>query len=478
MNAASGSARPTLGRHLLFWALGVLALVWAALVVVAFSTARRETNKFTDGQLVAVSRLWMSTAPQQAVLPKPVPVAPAQEYVQDMSVLVWDGDRLATDTHHLASGVDLSLLQRPGFSVLLDRGVNRGVDQGAELPRRWRAYVAPPGPSGGQRRVAVLMDMAHRDALGADMAAHIALPALLVMPLVGLLLWWAIRRGLRPLDALSQEIAQLDGMAGQRLEPQHRFREFGSTVSAINQLVDGLQAQALREREFASDVAHELRTPLASVALQANAARHALTAHPAQTPADMPDFAHALEGMEQESLRAGHILSQLLDLARAQRPAHVGAGVAMARSADLGEIAAQVLAAHAQEAHDSGHELSLEQPDERIHIPGAPMLLELALRNLVSNALRHTPAGTQVWVEVWRDGDAVGVSVSDDGQRAGAASGAQTADDGLGLGLGLRLVQRIAQSSGADLQRVRPRPPMTTCFRLRWKQALASTKIP
>jgi len=95
------------------------------------------------------------------------------------------------------------------------------------------------------------------------------------------------------------------------------------------------------------------------------------------------------------------------------------------------------------------------------------MLLELALRNLIENALRHTPAGTQVVVAVWQTAAEAGVSVSDDGQRAGAPLLAQTHGSS-GLGLGLRLVERIAEQLGATLQRDTGEAPMTTRFTLRW----------
>lgn len=470
MSAPRVRRQPALWSHLLGWALGVLLVVWLTLVAVAWSTGQREASKFTDGQLVAVSRLWQAVNPdKEAASPVAIGANRVQEYVQDMAVLVWRGNQLVTDTHHMAGGMELAQLQTPGFSTLEYRGNGHTT--------LWRAYVVEREHAGARERVAVLMDTEHRGELGVDVAEHIAEPALLLLPLAALLLWWALRRGMRPLDQLSEEVARLDGMAGQRLDTQHRFREFSSTVAAINQLVDGLQAQAIREREFASDVAHELRTPLASIALQAGAARLALEGAGQAQPAQGQALIQSLQSLEQESLRAGHILAQLLDLARAQRlaPSAEGGAPAQAREVNLGKLATQVLADHAQTALDSGHELSLEQPDAAVQVTGTPMLVELALRNLIHNALRHTLAGTQVRVNVWRSADAAGVSVSDDGARIQVTRAQPDANKvGEGLGLGLRLVERIARDCGARLERDAGEPPMTTRFTLRWDRAASA----
>ena len=439
----------TLRRYLLGWTLGVLGVVWVALIAFTWPTVYREARQFSDGQMTAVAKLWLTAAPYH-VGPPSTADAPdlRHEFLQDVAVMAWDDGRLVADTHDMARGLDPAAVPLQGFST--------ATVKAAGLVPQWRTYSAQITQDGHVRRVIVFMDLQQRYGLSKDIAAHVALPALLVLPLVALLLWWAVRRGLRPLDALSREVAALDGFAGQRLDTQHRHREFASTVAAINGLVDTLQTRAQREREFASDVAHELRTPLAALALQASAALH----DPSR---------ERLAQLEQESLRAGRILNQLLELARANRSAVSGEGALVQGRVALGDLAARLVAAHAPAAYDSGHELALQQPDgEPVLVRGQPMLVELALRNLIENALRHTPGGTQVEVAVWRTPQAHGVSVSDDGQRAHAASPA--AEHG-GLGLGLRLVERIAEQVGAQLVRDRGEAPMTTRFTLRWPTA-------
>jgi two-component system sensor histidine kinase QseC len=445
-SAPDATGQPLLRRYLLRWALAAVLVVWLTLLAVAWSASLHEARKFSDGQLVAMARLWVQTAPAPTMAVDASVLAGLQhEYLQDLAVLDWQDGRLVSDSHRLAPGLTLSNVPANGLVTLQHRS-EQGVSE-------WRAYTVSLVQEGHQRRIAVLIDLKKRGELGNDIAEHVAEPALLIFPLVALLLGWAIRRGLRPLDRLSSEVAAFDGLAGQRLGPEHRFREFNSTVSAINTLVDTLQRQAQRERAFASDVAHELRTPLAAMSLLASAAQ----ADP--TPL-------RLAQLEQESLRAGRILAQLLDLARAQRAGSQRRGPGQANGAvDVGEVAMQLVADHAQKAHDTQHELSLSQPEVAVKLAVPPLLLELALRNLIDNALQHTPPHTQVSVDLEQTGSTVSLSVSDDGQRRSAAGPA--ADQG-GLGLGLRLVERIAQEMDATLERDQGVAPMSTRFTLRW----------
>jgi two-component system sensor histidine kinase QseC len=256
----------------------------------------------------------------------------------------------------------------------------------------------------------------------------------------------------------------LDVDAGQTLMPQQPFQELGVTVQAINHLVQRLQEEIARERRFAADVAHELRTPLTALVLQARLARDAAL------PSEQ---AQALQAVEQGALQAGRILSQLLDLARAHSLSEE-----QSESVDLCALAQGVVAEHVALAHALGQDIALEAPAHPLMVSGQSTLLALALRNLVDNALRHNPSGTYVEVRIAQDGQGqVRLSVSDDGNdmtsdEAILGSPASVPMSGhapqAGLGIGLTLVERIAQSQGAQLIRDAGTAPFGKRFALVW----------
>ena len=456
----------SLWRYLWAWALGAVVALWMLLAGLAYSTGYHEAEEISDGLLVSAAQLLLSQPLAQPLLvpgtPNPptvhqaeMPAAlsqhPPNAYAPEFHVVIWQGDRLVWDSH----GVQAQLPPRLALGHQTLGLTLQGVSQD------WRVYVAESTEAKAVRRVAVFMDPARREALAADISEHILLPALVFLPLVALMLASAIRRGLLPLQRLSGKIEALDVDAGQTLVPQQPYRELGVTVQSINALVLRLQAQIGRERRFAADVAHELRTPLTALVLQARRARKGSGA---------AEQDQALQAVEQGALRAGRILSQLLDLARAQSLTGD-----LSESVDLCALALRVVSEHAALAHELGQDIALEAPESLV-LPGQSTLLELALRNLVDNALRHNPAGTYVEVRVARDAAGqVALSVSDDGGDVSAVHtlGSDTAPDtgtssNVGLGIGLTLVERIAQSQGAQLVRDGGAAPFGKRFALIW----------
>lgn len=418
---------PTLTRHLLAWALGALVLVWGSFIVVGYKTGEHEADELTDGHLASVSSLLVAMSPA-SLSPLRVPAArpgtdalKAHDYQRSMSVVVWD-----------AQG---QVLSRIGDAPLPPFATPDGFAtlQIGQQPAAWRAFTR--WDEARTRKLMVLLSERERDELAADIAEQVVEPGLWLLPVVALLLGLAIHRGLRPLRRLAQEVHALDVQHPQGLSAPARYEELAATTEAINRLVDRYHRALSRERDLASEFAHELRTPLASLALHAVSAREAAPGASQQ---------RALARVQADALRAAEVLSHLLSLARASRAEADEAAQAL----DLDAVARRVVADFAPAAHDGGREIALVSPGA-FGLIGHALLLELALRNLVENALAHTPPGTQVEVEL--EPTARWVQVSDDGQRRGGAAG-EGAVEPLKLGLGHRVAEKVAALHGGRFE--------------------------
>ncbi len=424
----TASRQASLTRRLLLWVLAALLLVWGSFMVVGYRTGVHEAAELTDGNLVGTAALMINLN-----LPPFIeaahetdrtasPALKSHDYQPSLSVVAWD-----------ASG---RLLSRSGEAPLPPFARRDGfADLQLGTPAvAWRSFSQ--WDSTGSRQVMVLVKAEERDELAADLAGQVAEPGLWLLPVVALALGAAIWRGLRPLQALSRVVAERGVDQAERRQARHPYREFNSVVLSINRLVGQQQAALERERQLASEIAHELRTPLSSIALQAASLRNSL---PAQAREE------ALLQISADAMRAGHVITQLLALARASR-ADLQQQMTLL---DLGAWAREVVAAYAQAAWKSGHQLSV-QGDDGLQVLAHPLLLELALRNLIDNALQHTPRGTAVTVQ-W--GAGVGrawLQVCDDG--AGRDSNGQSARPRSTerLGLGHKIVGRVMDIHGGS----------------------------
>lgn len=429
-----------LWRRLWVFTLASLVAVWLVLMASAYYTGVHEAEEITDGQLQAVARL-LATLPLPAEAPSIAAVLPprrgSERYAPSLHAVVWEHGQVRWDPGGWAERLPLHDADGWHTVVLAHQGTLA----------TWRWYVL----DAGARRVAVGVDTRRHAALGRDIAEHIVRPALVLLPLLALLLAWALRRGLAPLGELARALQRFDPDTGQGLPGQQGYLELERVRAALQALVQRLHALWQRDRRFTADVAHELRSPLTAIVWQARLAR----TQPGSAAAQQ-----ALATLEHEALRAGDILSHLLALARADAP-----GAQPPERVDLLALAQSVAQACA-EAFEPPRPVP-EVRGEALVVTARPTLLRLALRNLLDNALRHNPPGTRVAVRVQRqpDGDVVCLVLDDGGKASGAE--ACTADRG-GLGLGLTLVQRIAEHEGARLERLDPPPPWRTAYQLRW----------
>ncbi|MFC5519762.1 sensor histidine kinase [Polaromonas jejuensis] len=442
------SRQVSLTGRLLLWALAALLLVWVGFVAVGYRTGVREAGELTDGHLASTAALLLNLdlpafmATSREVGRTAFPVLKSHDYQPSLSVLVWDAEG--------------RLMARSGEAPLPSFAPQGGfADLRLGTPvAAWRSFSQ--WDASHSRQVMVLVKAAERDALAADVARQLAAPGLWLLPVVALALGAAIWRGLRPLQALSRDVAGLEVDKAGRLQARHPYREFNSVVGSINRLVGQQQAALERERQLASEIAHELRTPLSSIALQAASLRGAL-----------PPQAHeqALQQISAEALRAGHVISQLLALARASR-----ADLRQQMAAlNLPELARQVVADYAQAAWEGEHPLSV-QGDEDLRVMAHPLLLELALRNLIDNALQHTARGTAVCVQWGSDAGQAWLQVCDDGAGRSHAGPHSPGPSTERLGLGHKIVGRVMDMHGGNFAKVAASLSLparfTRCYRL------------
>ncbi|PLR22665.1 hypothetical protein SGCZBJ_18020 [Caulobacter zeae] len=279
------------------------------------------------------------------------------------------------------------------------------------------------------------------------------LPMILVfIALMMVAIYATLHVGLRPLRRLSLLAADIGpATIHARLPVASAPREVAPLVEAFNATLDRLEAGWRAQRDFSANAAHELRTPLAILRAQVESLLE-------------PDERRAAS---EEFERLGRLVAQLLALAEAESGA-----LAQTHSFDLVALARDVTSDMASFVLSSGRTVGFDNVIERLMIEGQPDLVETALRNLLENAVRHTPSGVEILVTIDADGL---VCVSDDGPGVPAEARARLFErfsrgdpQGPGAGLGLSIVRQIMERHGG---RVRLAPlARGACFELDFRR--------
>ena len=302
---------------------------------------------------------------------------------------------------------------------------------------RWYIYTSQMQANGLWLIVAERSDV--REELTLNIAASLAVGSLLGLALALWLSRRTLNRELQPLDELRRAITHRDPDHLDAIELPSPRSELAPVVSELNHLLDRVTTSVKRERRFLADAAHELRTPLAVLKLQAENARDAGATREQRVHLD-----RLISGVD----RSTRVVEQLLMLARLD--AH--AVPFTPQTVALDEIARDTLAQLAPLAQARRQELGLTHDGDALLLPGEPALLGALLRNLVENALRHTPEGGEVDVSLRADNGNVILQVRDSGPGIDPAHLGDITErfvrshsqDTQGTGLGLAIATHIA----------------------------------
>ncbi|MBS1210348.1 MAG: histidine kinase [Proteobacteria bacterium] len=425
----------SLKHRIVLLCLLALSVIWLGALALSYTDARKEVRGLFDAHLAQAAALLAAQSGAELEEVDTEHAPDRHKYARSVSFQIWHAGK--TLGLHSANAPSMALGTREeGFS---DRRID-GI--------QWRVFTTWDREH--ENLIHVGEQVATRDHLLKEMVEHLLQPMLYALPVLALLLWLAVYLGLRPLDRVTQEISRRHPQRLDAVDSAGTPTEVRPLIGQLNQLLGRIAESLDDTRRFTADAAHELRTPLAAIRAQAQVA---LASH------DQTEQRHALQQVLRGSDLAAHLIEQLLTLARLDAsalPTH--------EALELRALLREIIADAASAAVRKDIDVALEDGDKVISSV-QPGLIRILLRNLLDNAIRYSPAGSEICVTLQTHADQAIIEVVDSGPGIPAGELARVFDrfyrivgtNETGSGLGLSIARRIAQIHGGDIQ-LEPRP--------------------
>ena len=440
---------------LLIWPMSV-ALTWLVAQGIAHRPYDRELGELARALAQEVTVEYTSgRAPQGAAMVRRLERTVAQLVRADDDEHVYF--QLLGPRGELLAGE--ASLQVPPDDPLPDDTVRYRDDVLRDEPVRVAYLWLPIGAPGSERGALVQLaeGLDRRSRLATEIIKGVILPQFVILPLAVILVWFALSRAIKPLSQLQQRIRRRDSGDLSPIPESDVPEEVAPLVAAVNHLLLRLDRSMATQRHFLADAAHQLKTPLAGLRMQAELAERQLG--DGRATGNVDAVKHSLRQIALSSQRAAHMVNQLLAMARAEDQGQV----LKRESIDLARVTADTLRDFVPQALEKRIDLGFEGLPEgaaallRAH---AVLLSEL-VRNLVDNALQYTPAGGTVTVRIRTDADgaALYLQVEDSGPGIAAAEREVVfrpfyralGGPPHGSGLGLAIVKGIADKHDASV---------------------------
>lgn len=286
-----------------------------------------------------------------------------------------------------------------------------------------------------------------RDALETHITRDSIFIMLVSYPFLGLLIWIIVGQGFTSLKEITNEVRSRELLYLEPVNIEEVPTEIKPLIDELNELFQRLNDAYAREKRFAADAAHELRTPLAALRAQAQVALKSSSEKERDEA-----LSKVLAGVD----RSTHVVEQLLTLSRTTLEAKRGEE---AEPIDLRKHATFIIADLVPQALDKETEIELDAPPQLALIMGFPTAIDILLRNLIDNAIRYTPSGSLIRLVISETAENVILQVIDNGpgipenlrkrvfERFFRILGNKTTGSGLGLGI----VQQIVELHHAEI---------------------------
>ncbi|AIJ49730.1 Signal transduction histidine kinase [Comamonas testosteroni TK102] len=461
--------------EILDWMLTPLLLLWPVSLALTWLVAQGLANKPFDRALeYNAQALAQLVIVQRGKVQFNLPQSASEILRADESDTVFFQVR-GTRGEYLAGERDLPRPPTtdedpPTGTVLLRDEEYKGIDL-----RVAYIWVRMPLPGEPSALVQVAETREKRSVLATEIIKGVMLPQFVILPLAALLVWLALARGIKPLHRLEERIRARKPEDLSPINHKDVPLEVVPLVDSVNDLLQRLHDSIATQKRFLADAAHQLKTPLAGLRMQADLAQREGT--------NTEDLKRSLAQIGRSSMRATHTVNQLLALARAE------SAVPAMQGCNLVRIVTEVVQDCLPRAMDKHIDLGYEGAGAStpgVWLNGNATLLTELVRNLVDNAINYTPSTSKqpgvVTVRVQADhfGQILLLQVEDSGPGVPLAERElifqpfyrALGSEADGSGLGLPIVMEIARQHGAQvlLQDARPgHVPPGALFTVRFK---------
>ncbi|MEJ2763468.1 ATP-binding protein [Photobacterium sp. MCCC 1A19761] len=396
MKTANTPVPFSIKKRLILTTVGVASIMVLISWVLVFIETRHEIEEVYDARLGQSAKILALSMPSLMKDAQEANAAIYTHWSQRIKQLATDDDSATTFGHPYEQNLmfqlfhDQSVLVKspeapdvpigeptqPGFGLVTIQG---------ESWRRFQLRM-PEQPGLAKNSFLVVAErQSIREELVNEIATSTGLPQLLLIPALALAIIWLINKLLEPIHELRQAVAQRNINKLDSILVPHPTVELSPLVNQLNYLLNELDKAWQRERRLTRTAAHELKTPLA--VLRLNAENALASDNPAQLKSDLQQILHGID-------RTDRLIQQLLMLSRVEAQQDISLA-----PIDLMENLREVIANLAPLALKQQQELALSGP-ELLELPGNAMLLSVLFSNLIDNAIRYSGAASSIDIEV------------------------------------------------------------------------------
>ncbi|MBK5569031.1 ATP-binding protein [Ensifer sp. SSB1] len=418
-------------------------LLWLSATIWIFLSTRAEVERVLDARLMEAARMVNSLIVSPDIMKEEgdtdanrlaqsaikIPLLEHPHYDRQLSCQIWSLDGTLIGKSDSAPETTLAP-HATGFSETVING------------ETWRVFAVENASLGV--RVLVGDNLRIRDRLVNDLVKGLLLPALLIIPLLAVLIWLSVGRGLAPLRKLAGDLAAREASDLHAIEDVGTTREISPVLKSLNGLFARVAGAREREQNFIAFAAHELRTPLAGLKTQAQVAL-------ASDDGEIREKAlgQIVAGVD----RTGKLVRQLLDIASVEATE----STKPAGTFNVGDILSGL------RTELGGHHrvnVAIDAPLFDIKIGMDPDLFRLAARNLLENAINHSPSGAAVSCTGEKEAGRLVIAINDTGPGIPDEEMPHVTErffrgrfkTSVGSGLGLSIVERALDRTGAELE--------------------------